>query len=328
VVKSEVRPEVLVIGAGVSGLTTALTLARAKVPVRVVADRPPRESTSCAAGAIWGPYLVSHDHIKQWSEESYDVLRRLAQRQSRRGERTGVRMVSGIEASRAPDAPPSWATQLDGFRMCAVDELPDGFVSGWRYTSPVVDMPVYLDYLVSELSALGHTVEPGHFASLDEAVARAAVTVNCTGFGAHRLVPDDELAPVRGQLAVAKNPGLREFFAEYSEEADDLVYYLPQGDHVVLGGSAEPGERELGCDPDTIAGIVRRCAQIEPRLRGVEVLESRVGIRPSRPVVRVEHVRLGERHVIHNYGHGGAGVSLSWGCASEIRDIVLGLIME
>ncbi len=323
--KSEVRPEVLVIGAGVSGLTTALTLARAKVPVRVVADRPPRQSTSCAAGAIWGPYLVSHDHIKRWSQESYDVLIRLAIRQDL-GEPTGVRMVAGVEASRAADTPPGWATELTGFRMCSVDELPDGFVSGWRYTSPVVDMPVYLDYLVGELTTLGLTVEARHFASIDDAVAQAGVTVNCTGFGAHRLVPDGELSPVRGQLAIAKNPGLSEFFAEYSEEADDLIYFLPQGDHVVLGGSAEPGEREMRCDPDTIAGIVRRCAQIEPRLHGVEVLESRVGIRPSRPMVRVEHVRLGQRHVIHNYGHGGAGVSLSWGCASEIRDIVLDLI--
>ncbi|WP_239133282.1 FAD-dependent oxidoreductase [Rugosimonospora africana] len=325
--KPEIRSEVLVIGAGVSGLTTALTLARAKVPVRVVADRQPKQSTSCAAGAIWGPYLVSHDHIKQWSEESYNVLYELAERQSRWGEPTGVRMVAGIEASRAPDLPPDWATQLDGFRMCSVAELPDGFVSGWRYTSPVVDMPMYLDYLVTALEDLGCTVETGHVASLDDAAAQATVTVNCTGFGAHRLVPDDELTPVRGQLAVAENPGLKEFFAEYSEEADDLIYFLPQGDRVVLGGSAEPGEREMDCNPDTIAGIVRRCAEIEPRLRGVRVLDRRVGIRPSRPVVRVEHVRFGERHVIHNYGHGGAGVSLSWGCASEIRDIVLDVIM-
>jgi D-amino-acid oxidase len=323
---SEVRSDVLVIGAGVSGLTTALTLARAGVQVRVRADCAPRDSTSFCAGAIWGPYLVSHDHIKQWSWQTFDVLEDLAAQQAK-DVPTGVRMVGGIEASRAPDVPPSWATQLPDFQMCSAAQLPDGFVSGWRYTAPIVDMPIYLDYLVARLEDAGGTIESGHVDSLRDASARAAITVNCAGFGARGLVPDDELTPVRGQLAIAENPGLDEFFAEYSEAADDLTYFLPQGDHIVLGGSAEPGEHEMRCDPDTIAAIVRRCEAIEPRLRGVRVLESRAGIRPSRPVVRVEHIRRGGRHVIHNYGHGGAGVSLSWGCAFEVRDIVLDLIM-
>jgi D-amino-acid oxidase len=318
---SQVRSDVLVIGAGVSGLTTAIALVEAGVPVRVCAERLPEDSTSFGAGAIWGPYLVSHDHIDQWSWNTFDVLAKLSATES-----TGVRMVSGIEASRLPDAPPSWTTRLPNFGLCTAEELPAGFSSGWRYTAPVVDMPVYLAYLVSRLADAGVTIEVGyHIDTLDEALAMAAVVVNCTGFGARRLVPDDQLTPVRGQLAVAVNPGLEDFFAEYSDEADDLVYFLPQGDHIILGGSAEPGEQEMRCDPAVIDAIVERCVEIEPRLRGVEVLGRRVGIRPKRSVVRVEHVRVGERHVIHNYGHGGAGVSLSWGCAYEVRDIALGL---
>jgi D-amino-acid oxidase len=320
-VMSQARSDVLVIGAGVSGLTTAIALAEAGVAVRVLAERLPVESTSCAAGAIWGPYLVSHDHIDLWSWQTFEVLQKLAAR-----ERTGVRMCSGIEASRSLDAPPDWATRLPGFRLCAVTELPDGFVSGWRYTVPVVDMPVYLGYLMSRLGAAGGGVERGHVASLDDTAGRAAVVVNCAGFGARALVPDPELTPVRGQLAVALNPGIDEFFAEYGDEAADLTYFLPQGDHVILGGSAEPGRWEMHADQATIDAIVRRCEAIEPRLRGARVVGSRVGVRPSRPHVRVEHVALDGRHVIHNYGHGGAGVSLSWGCAYEVRDVANGLI--
>ncbi len=46
------------------------------------------------------------------------------------------------------------------------------------------------------------------------------------------------------------------------------------------------------------------------------------GLRPFRPsgfVVRGE--KLGEKFVVHNYGHGGAGITLSWGTAQLAADI-------
>jgi len=48
-----------------------------------------------------------------------------------------------------------------------------------------------------------------------------------------------------------------------------------------------------------------------------------VGLRPSRKEVRLEIESLSSgRWAIHNYGHGGAGVTLSWGCADEVTRIV------
>ena len=66
--------------------------------------------------------------------------------------------------------------------------------------------------------------------------------------------------------------------------------------------------------------ILRDCAAIEPRLTGARVLAHRVGLRPARPTVRLEAEPAapgGGPPIVHNYGHGGAGVSLSWGCARE-----------
>ena len=41
-----------------------------------------------------------------------------------------------------------------------------------------------------------------------------------------------------------------------------------------------------------------------------------VGLRPYRPAgFRLEAVRLGDQVVVHNYGHGGGGITLSWGTA-------------
>jgi D-amino-acid oxidase len=314
------RRDVLVVGAGVSGLTTAILLAESGFTVRIRTKQRPLESTSCAAGAIWGPFLVGHEHAMAWSEDSLARFTELST-----APHTGVRMVYGVDAARGTEEPPDWATTVPGFCRCEPVELPDGFDSGWRYTVPVVDMPVYLRYLMHRLAAAGARLELAAVTSLDEATGTADVTVNCTGAGARDLVGDRDVEPVRGQLAVVANPGIEDFFAEHTEDVDELTYLLPMGDHVVLGGSAHPGRTDAAPDLAIAEAILRRCAAIEPKLAGVEVLEHRVGFRPHRPRVRVEHERYRDRHLIHNYGHGGAGVTLSWGCAREVLDLVRAL---
>ncbi|WP_263407341.1 FAD-dependent oxidoreductase [Micromonospora craniellae] len=154
--------------------------------------------------------------------------------------------------------------------------------------------------------------------SLRQAASTAPVVVNCAGMGARDLVPDLELIPVRGQLVVVENPGITEFFSEETGHSSDLLHYYPQGDAVVFGGASQTGAWGRDPDPRTAEAIIDRCAQVEPRLRRARVLEHRVGLRPTRPCIRLEQERLGGLCVIHNYGHGGAGVSLSWGCALEV----------
>ncbi|GLH98971.1 amino acid oxidase [Phytohabitans aurantiacus] len=308
--------DVLVIGAGVSGLTTAVCLAEAGYAVRVCATRLPRDTTSCAAGALWGPYLVEEDNrVERWSFETRLALELL------HGAGVGVRLVRGIEAARSTVEPPSWATTLDGFAVCRPDELPSGYASGWWYRAPIVDMPSYLDYLARRLTAAGGKVEIGVVTSLDEATTQAPIAVNCTGSGARTLVPDTEVTPISGQLVVVDNPGIEHFFAEYGH-GPELTYIFPHGDNVVLGGTALPGRSDTTPDPVAAAAIMRRCAAVEPRLAEARIRDVRVGVRPSRPMVRLECVEMAGRHLIHNYGHGGSGVTLSWGCARDVLAIV------
>src|SRR5207244_1328263 len=141
----------------------------------------------------------------------------------------------------------------------------------------------------------------GRFASLDEAAGAARTVVNCAGLGARRLVPDDTVRPVRGQLVVMENPGITEFFAEHTEDVAELTYLLPQGDHIVLGGSADDDRDERIPDPAVARGIVERCAQIVPALRGATILQHRVGVRPTRPRIRVERDDSHAVPVVHNY---------------------------
>jgi D-amino-acid oxidase len=145
--------------------------------------------------------------------------------------------------------------------------------------------------------------------------------VNCTGVAARRFVPDETVRPVRGQHVIVANPGLTEFFVEETE-ATSWVSYFPHGDRVVLGGVAGDGDWSFTPDPATAAAIVAWCAEVEPRLAGAPVLEHRVGLRPGRPSVRVEEQRVNGTRWIHNYGHGGMGVTLSWGCARDVAAMV------
>jgi D-amino-acid oxidase len=121
---------------------------------------------------------------------------------------------------------------------------------------------------------------------------------------------------VRGQIVVVENPGITEFFVA---ETDPPVYFFPQGDLVVLGGTAQEDAGDTTPDPEEARSILARCAAVEPRLHGARIVGHRVGLRPVRPRIRLER----DAGVVHNYGHGGAGVTLSWGCANEVARLVL-----
>jgi D-amino-acid oxidase len=319
-------PDVLVIGAGVSGLTTAVCLAEAGAKVQMAAATPPSQTTSAAAGAIWGPHLVGmDDRVASWADVTLARLLELSTEPA-----AAVRTLTGRQASRGPEGPPDWVTSLAGFRLCAGGELPAGFATGWRFAAPVVTMPAYLAYLETRFRDTGGQAGETRnlkFGSLREAASwasTASVIVNCAGIGAYDLVSDLELLPVRGQVVVAANPGITEFFIGLGDESADLSYIFPHGDTVVLGGTEGRGDWRLEPDPATADRILRDCTAIEPSLRGAEILAHRVGLRPVRPKVRLEAGRLpGGQAVVHNYGHGGAGVSLSWGCAADAAGLAV-----
>ena len=309
----------LVIGAGVCGLTTAICLAEAGLDVTIRAARPPLETTSAAAGAIWGPHLVEQGGpVARWAAATLAVLNELAGQPG-----TGVRTGYGVEAWRRPAGPPDWTGLLDGARPCAAAELPAGFVAGWRYAAPVVTMPAYLGYLRERFAAGGGELQIAAVGSLAEAAGAAPIVVNCTGVYARELVPDDEVRPVRGQAVIVANPGLDEFFIGAADDTAELTYLFPHGDTVLLGGTEQHGDWNLDPDPETARQILARCTAVEPRLAGAEVLDHRVGLRPVRPKVRLDAQRPAPGCLlVHNYGHGGAGVTLSWGCAQDIVGMI------
>jgi D-amino-acid oxidase len=310
------RPDVLVVGAGVTGLTTAAYLAERQYAVRLIADRLPHRTASAAAGAIWGPYLVDEPQHLRWAEVARAELERIADEPG-----TGVRMTRGLEVSVKPEDPPEWATRTRDYRPCTAAELEPfrpTYRSGWYYTVPLIDMPAYLGYLAQRALAAGAAMEPlRRITSLGALRGEAAVVVNCTGLGARELVPDASMYAIRGQLVVVENPGVEEFFQE-NANGEELTYIFPHADHVVLGGCAVDHNETGEARNDVAEAILERCARIQPKLAAARIIGHRVGLRPARPRPRVEIAPQDGAWLVHNYGHGATGVSLSWGCAEEV----------
>src|SRR5439155_13946509 len=97
-----------------------------------------------------------------------------------------------------------------------------------------------------------------------------------------------------------------------------LVYVVPRERDDVLGGTAQEGVEDPTPDAATTEAIRARCAALVPAVRDAPVLSVAVGLRPVRPAVRLE----AEGRVVHCYGHGGAGVTLAWGCAGEVAALL------
>jgi D-amino-acid oxidase len=306
---------VRVVGAGVVGLTSALRLAQAGHAVDIVAAATGEQTTSSIAAALWYPYRAyPADAVTRWSARTYDVLRDLAADPS-----AGIRPRLGRELFRQPVADPWWRPAVPELGRVVAERLPAGYVDGYELTVPVVDMAMHLPWLLGQLGLVGVNLNSGRVVELASAFAGVDAVVNCTGLGSRELANDETLTPVRGQVIVVGQFGLDEWLLDQSDPRQ-LLYVVPRNDTVLLGGTAEDEDEDLTVRPETAAAILRRCAALVPELGTARILAHRVGLRPGRPSVRLETELTRQGPLVHCYGHGGAGVTVAYGCAEDVVD--------
>jgi D-amino-acid oxidase len=306
---------VAVVGAGVSGLTCAILFVEDGFETSVFAEESGDRTNSAAAAAIWYPYDVGPGaNVVPWALISYGRFLELA-----RVPQTGVSLIELRVFSRlGPIAPPEWA-QPFSTRGLTATEIPAVFTSGFSIHVPRIETGKYLAHLASRLRNAGSVVTgPVRFRVLEEVDRDYDLVVNCAGIGARDLVPDAEMEPHRGQVAIVSKIDL-----PYAVVCDDppLMYAIPRSEDCVFGGTNEVSENQ---EPDSAATvrIIQECERVLRSSNSI-LLRERAGLRPCRRSgVRVAADKLADgRTVIHNYGHGGAGFTLSWGCAQTVLEL-------
>lgn len=305
---------VIVVGAGVVGMSCAIRLQQAGHQVDVVARDLPLETTSSVAAAIWYPYRAfPYERVTAWSGATYVELERLSKDQD-----TGIRMVEGTELHRRRTSDPWWRNAVP--TLTRVSAMPPPYVDGWTFRTPVVEMPLYLRWLTRVFAEGGGTLTRMALSALPD---QGEVVVNATGLGARLMAEDKSVMPVRGQVVYVEQFGLDRWWLD----GDGPTYVVPRSEDVVVGGTDEEGEWSRTPDPKVAAAILERAAVLVPEVARARLLRHKVGLRPARPQVRLEEedVPTGTSRVeriVHCYGHGGAGVTLSWGCADEVAELV------
>lgn len=311
---------VVVLGGGISGLTSALLLARQGESVTLVTDSPVSGTTSHLAAAVWFPTAVGPPRqVARWGAETFDVLAGEAAAGT-----PGVVMRDSLSLYRAAPGPVPWTDAVGDLRVARPEELPAGYSFGLRYVVPLVEMPVYLPHLVDRVRDADVLTVYRRVERLEGLLdLEPDVVVNAAGLAAGPLVGDATTYPVRGQIVRVRNPGLTLSVRDEGHPGG-RAYVHPRSGDCILGGTLERGVWDTRPDDAETAAILSRCRDIVPQIAAAEVLETVVGLRPGRPEVRLERddSLLDGVPVVHNYGHGGSGVTLGWGCAAEAARLV------
>lgn len=316
---------ILVLGCGVSGLTTGLCLLEANYSVTIWARDLPPQTTSNVAAAVWLPFKAFPvERVTAWGKTTYQCFKALqAERES------GVFMADVLDLKTNPCPDPWWVSAVENFRHAGQDELPPGYADGFAFEAPVIDTHVYLDYLLCRFQARGGRVYQRAIASLSEAFAECNIVINCTGLGARELVGDQDLHAARGQVVRVRHNGFRQVLID-EHNLDQLTYIVPRRHDIVLGGTYEERNESTALDPEATQAILRRCAQLVPAFAAFapdDIVSVGCGLRPARSTVRLEAERPAPQQLlIHNYGHGGAGITLSWGCAMDVVALLTGIL--
>ncbi|KAH6856006.1 D-amino acid oxidase-like protein [Chaetomium sp. MPI-CAGE-AT-0009] len=351
-------PNIVVLGAGVSGLTCALLLAKQKGnAVTVVAKHMPGdydiEYTSPWAGANVLP--MNSDKDSRWERRTWPELRRLATEVPEAGLHVQTARVLRRQADvtatglKAPildglfQFAPWYRELMDDYREIPAAQLPPGMHSGCEFTSVCINTAVYLPWLVGQCARLGVRFRRATLRHVSEAAAmsahapaaRADVVVNASGLLACRLggVMDAKVVPARGQIVVVRNEaaGIMPTTSGCDDGDDELVYVMQRalGGGTILGGTYMKGNWEANPDPNIALRIMKRAVETHPELTGgkgvdgLDIIRHGVGLRPLREGgVRIEKEMIDGTWVVHNYGHAGWGYQGSYGCAERVVELV------
>lgn len=310
---------VLVLGAGIIGLNTALRLAAETKHRITVLAADLMGNTSNYAGAFWWPSSRGQDmdRLTDWSLETFAYLQTL-------GGDAGIARRKIVGLQEEPWEIPPWFDKISSAREATADEVHARLKHGLVVEAgPVIDPPVHLNWLREHLSALGVAIELARVSTLEEALKRCPIVLNCTGLGAKELCHDDELYPASGQLVKIRKCNIKDVIF-IGNRPERTAYIVPQPSYTILGGTYFYNDWQTEADPEEASLILERCNQLCPALgaSAEDVISSTRALRPIRSNIRLEAEETKNGLVIHNYGQGRSGFSLAYGCAGTVIELL------
>ncbi|XP_050395748.1 D-aspartate oxidase isoform X1 [Patella vulgata] len=321
--------KIAVIGAGVVGLSTAINI-QELIPTATVtlfADKFEKDTTSWGAGGLFRPtfHHIKGDKelIRRWVEASWNFYS--AKALSSESKEIGAFVIDGYSFSSKKEADPLIESVAFHVRLLSDKEKE---CRGFRYpyvhliSTISISPGQLLPYLMRRFQQQGGTSYFRTVASLEEFVGKFDIVVNCTALACRQLIGDESIFPVRGQLRRVRAPWIKHWYL-----TEDDTYLIPQANgEVTLGGCRQKGNYHLEVDKQFSEDISKRCEQLVPGVTSAEVIFDWVGLRPTREPIRVEKELMdfngNKLRVVHNYGHGANGISLSWGTAVDAAELV------
>ncbi len=304
--QSDNQRRIAVVGQGVIGLTSAHRLLEAGFHVTVFSREELEQTTSFAAGAYWWPHRIHpEERVAEWSKQGWNEYQQLAEVPE-----TGVHMEKHVRLCVDPDDSAYVLNLVDSWERITGDDYGISCHEAFALRH-------------SQVKQLGAEFRQQEVSSPGSLFPEFDLVVNCTGVNAFHFVDDADVYPIRGQTVCVSLPsGLRASTRLYQQD-DHLPLILPRRQDVVLGGTAQVGEWSREPDDGDTESILNQCRGIVPELRESETLGTTVGLRPGRPEVRLDlDASVSTQPVLHNYGHGGGGYTVAWGCASETAQLV------
>lgn len=312
------KKSLLILGAGVSGLSTGILLLRNGYKVTIWAKDLPPYTTSNKAAAVWYPFNCgSQEKATFWLRDTLNYFQDVILFDNN----TGCKKTTVVEVFDRPAKDPWWKNGVHNYTKAKKHYLPNGYIDGYQIDGLVMDTDVYMDYLVKTFKKLGGKLHQKAISTIDEAFERYTYVINCTGLASIDLFNDKRLYPCRGQILKIK-PDILEHSLFEEEGPNSLAYIIPRLNDIVLGGTTQNHNWSLTPSEKDTQDILRKCSNLFPQFKNAEILEVKVGLRPARDEIRLEIEKYSDKFVIHNYGHGGSGFNLSWGCGKKVVQLV------
>lgn len=360
--------KITVIGAGVSGVTTALTLQLLGYETEIITDKtvsdishkneyPEFASLFPSASVI--PHSVYSNRLEELFKQSQAFFYEL-----RKLTFPGLTTHKHFELFEFETDPPNycdWMLNFSPIDKLAETQLPQRSENiplyGWVFDCIFADWSLYFPALIALYRQSGGRITKQKLEHKDISGLSSEIVINCAGTGGPLLFddPSEDQLIMRGHLLhkaeaplITNNAGKiisynytpqPDVYSDADGNACD-VYCYPRKDGWILGGSRQLGqltkdnkwENVEESSAYTIKEIKfpRQIIDLNNEIidhsygHSLDVSDDitpTVGyryIQNRKNGLRLEQENISDKIVYHNYGHGGAGVTLSWGCAIEI----------